>query len=290
MTAREVASTIHLKEPSVVVAGDWHGNRGWIAQAIPAAARTGARTMLHLGDFGFWPQESDDLLADVDYWVASTRRSAKEPGIKRILVTPGNHEDWSDLAALFDAEPGHAVRASSSVWVLPRGFRFTIRNRSLLSFGGAASLDFSERVPGKVWWPSELPSVTAAEEAASSGQVDVLLTHDTGALHGPGIRKILTRRETGRSPAARAYSSYSRELVTAVLTGTRPSLHLHGHYHCRDSAAQVIDSSMLRVESLAMDGQPGNLVLVDLTTMSVDDIDPWPRPAHSMGLEPTFSF
>lgn len=271
---REVAESFDLPDRELVIAGDWHANWAWIGRAIPAAARTGAATVLHLGDFGFWPSESEDLLRIIDDWVASTHANPSRPGIDRVLITPGNHEDWTDLDAIFAEAPGQAVRVSDHVWVMPRGFRFTIGGRTFMSFGGAASVDFASRQPGRTWWASEIPTMTETEAAATSGSVDVLLTHDAGALFGPRVTKMLTRRAREWSPTARAYATYSRQLIEAVVAGVKPALHLHGHYHVRESTTFALDDhSLVRVECLAMDNQLGNLALLDLTAPSVTDID-----------------
>ena len=57
------------------------------------------RTVLHLGDFN---------LTSNTPW-SSYRRSVTEAmetnGIERILVTPGNHDDWGQLGQRFDLHP-----------------------------------------------------------------------------------------------------------------------------------------------------------------------------------------
>jgi hypothetical protein len=45
-----------LDAPPIAVFGDWHGDSGWALTAIRSAAREGARTAIHVGDFGLdWP-------------------------------------------------------------------------------------------------------------------------------------------------------------------------------------------------------------------------------------------
>lgn len=93
-------------------------------------------TIFQLGDFGFFPHRSgNDFVAEVDALCTAA-------GIKRVIVTPGNYEDWSELDKLFASRPGEAVRLSEVVRALPRGFRFTLGGHTFLSFGGAASVDF----------------------------------------------------------------------------------------------------------------------------------------------------
>lgn len=273
LSAHESVDTLDLDDREVVVAGDWHGNLDWIIRAIRVAGRSGARTLLHLGDFGFWPGWSADLLAHVDRWVIQSREQTTTPGLERVLVTPGNHEDYCDLDQLFAAHPGQAVRVSASVWVLPRGFRFTIGSRSFLSCGGAASIDYVHRVPDHSWWPSEMPSLAQIENATAGGAVEVLLTHDAGLRVTPRIDAIVTG-PSGWTATEQQYSATSRILINYVVDGTTPLLQLHGHYHVRDTGVFEREGlPPLRVEALGMDGQDGNLVLLNLDDLSVTDLE-----------------
>src|SRR5690606_16673906 len=112
----------------------------------------GIRTILHVGDFGIWSGvEGRAFLNSVDLW-------CERVGIERILVTPGNHEDWGWLDEDFDLMPGEPVPVSPRVAALPRGFRFTISGVAFLSFGGAASVDYELRRAGVDWFPSEAPT------------------------------------------------------------------------------------------------------------------------------------
>lgn len=133
MKVLETATIFDLPDERVVLAGDWHGNMRWAREAIPAAARTGASTILHVGDFGFWPgNEGAYFLRAVDHWARQVQRPKGAPGIERILVTLGNHEDYDGLDRARDeagAGPGVAVRVSEVVWALPRPFAFTFGGR-----------------------------------------------------------------------------------------------------------------------------------------------------------------
>ncbi|MEB0287128.1 metallophosphoesterase [Cryobacterium sp. 10S3] len=162
-------------ETHVVVAGDWHGSCDWVGKAIPSIARhtPSVRTILHVGDFGIWPGVGGQKFLDaVDFW-------CNRAGVSRVLVTPGNHENWGWLNGEFNAKPGKPVALSPVVVVLPRGYRFEIGKRNFASFGGAASVDFEMRSLGMDWFPEELPTSYDVERAISGGQADVLLTHET---------------------------------------------------------------------------------------------------------------
>ncbi|MBB4140436.1 metallophosphoesterase [Microbacterium invictum] len=273
LTAQESVDTFDLDDREAIVAGDWHGNLAWVGRAIPAAARTGVRTLLHLGDFGFWPGGSADLLATVDHCVAKSWERTVTSGIERVLVTPGNHEDWASLDSLFAAHPGRAVRVSESVWVLPRGFRFAAGGRSFLSFGGAASIDYAYRVALRSWWPSEMPSLDDIRTAVVGGATDVLLTHDAGLSVTPQIAAVLTGPSQWVA-SERQYSGMGRTLIDYVLTATNPLLQLHGHHHLRDTGVFEREGMPpLRVEALGMDGQDGNVTLLNLDDLSVTDLE-----------------
>lgn len=259
-TVYETAEILDLADDEVVVAGDWHGSTAWIQRALPAV-RGHARTILHVGDFGLY---GPTFLNSVDYW-------AKRAEVERIVVVPGNHESWPLLLAVLDLHPGQAVRLSETVWVLPRGgFRLRVGGRSVLSWGGAASIDYRERTRGHDWWPEELPTESEVDAAISGGPVEVMISHET--IDGSGVepveRTIRDNPQAWRDDAL-AYSALSRERTTAVWEGAQPQLLLHGHMHLRGSST-LPDGR--RVESLGADQQEGNLVTLRMSDLNVEDI------------------
>lgn len=90
------------------------------------------RTILQVGDYGF-VHDGRGTHA-VDFW-------AQKAGIERVLVTLGNHGAWEKITPAHALAPGHAIRVSEVVWLLPRPFRLTIAGREVLSLGGASSVD-----------------------------------------------------------------------------------------------------------------------------------------------------
>ncbi|TFC42646.1 metallophosphoesterase [Cryobacterium shii] len=256
-----MAPLMPTDETHVVVAGDWHGNIAWAGKAIPSIARNspGVRTILHVGDFGIWPGAGGQKLLDaVDFWCARA-------GISRVLVTPGNHEDWTWLDDEFTAQPGKPVGLSSVVEVLPRGYRFEISRRTFASFGGAASVDYEMRSPGIDWFPGELPTEQDVERAISGGPADVLLTHEAIDGGTPASEDMLRSNPMRWSPAALDYSSRSRALTTRVWDGVAPKLLFHGHMHLADEVALP---SGQQVISLGRDGQRRNLAQLELSTLN----------------------
>ena len=244
-----------LNESQVLFAGDWHGNIGWVQKVLPFIRRSapGLRTILHVGDFGFWPErQGKGFLGAVDYWSAKA-------GIEHILVTPGNHEHWPMLTERFAASPGEAVQMSAVTWALPRGFRFSIGGRTLLSFGGAASVDFEDRRLGRDWWPEEMPTDRDVELAIAGGPVEILITHEAVNGGTPAVDQILTENPQGWGDEALDYAARSRGLVTRVWDAVHPEVLVHGHLHRADGIS-LPDGR--RVFSLGCDQQDKNLALV----------------------------
>lgn len=71
----------------VALAGDWHGNLGWALQMLPIAHAAGARTVVQLGDFGYWRRDP----ATTKY-LRRLERQLAELDMALVWVD-GNHED-----------------------------------------------------------------------------------------------------------------------------------------------------------------------------------------------------
>jgi hypothetical protein len=246
-------------EHVVAFAGDWHGNGVWAAGALSRLNKyhPEVRTVLHAGDFGIFPgRHADGFIEAVD-------AACRSNGITRILVTPGNHEDWAALDAVFTARPGRAVRITERIWVLPRAYRFTVGDRRFLSFGGAASVDYEYRIAGESWWASEIPTDYDVRNAVA-GPVDVLVTHDAVDGGTPRVELALATNPGGWPVEALGYSALSRGRVTRVWTGTHAKVLVHGHMHIRDEI-ELEDGR--QVISLGCDEQSGNIGVLDLRSL-----------------------
>jgi len=258
-------------EKQVVVAGDWHGNFSWVEKALPAIIHEAPymKTILHVGDFGLWRG------ARAAQYLDTIDRLCVDGGLERILVTPGNHEDWSLLDQAFAKQPGEPVQFSDTVWMMPRGFRFSLSGRTFMSFGGAASIDYAQRTKGHDWFPTEIPTDEDEATAIAGGSVDVLITHESVYRGTAAADRALRSNPLGWSPEELAYSSVSRELVTRLWKATGPRVLLHGHMHTPDEI-EFADGS--QVISLGRDEQRHNLGILDLQELSWE----WgPEPQRS---------
>ncbi|MFF7291641.1 metallophosphoesterase [Microbacterium sp. NPDC008134] len=252
----EFASNIDLPDERVAVVGDVHGNFRWlgtVARAVQTLAPD-VTTMLQLGDWAMDPDTTDEALDGT--------------GIERIYVTLGNHEPWDQISPLLDSHPDTAVRVSKITWLLPRPARMTIGGRSVLSLGGATSVDRAWRVEGVSWWTDEEIREKDVAQAVDGGPADLMLTHESPAgTPVRAVREILRTNPFGFPDDARAASATSRARVTEVWDAVRPSLLIHGHMHMPGGGATTDGR---RVASLGQDGQQGNLGFLDMRMLRIE--------------------
>lgn len=210
----------------IAVAGDWHGNLGWALRALKIAHAAGARTVVQLGDFGYWRRDP----ATTKYLRRLERQLAELE--MRLLWVDGNHEDHVLLRSQPLDEDG-ARPISEHVTHLPRGYRWTWPGpdgtpRIWLALGGAVSMDRDNRTRGRSWWPEEAITDQDIERAASGGRADVMVTHD--APHGVAVPGS---HNTGWPDTAVADAQGHRRRLRAGVDVVRPHELWHGHYHVR---------------------------------------------------------
>lgn len=256
MQVLESAANIALPDQRVAVVGDIHGNFRWldiVARAIRKLAPD-VTTMLQLGDWWMDPDTTDETLAGT--------------GIEQIYVTLGNHEPWGQITPLLDARPGDTLQVSEVTWLLPRPARLTIGKRSILSLGGAASVDRAWRQEGISWWPEEEITRDHVARAIAGGPADLMLTHESPAgTPVRAIREILRTNPMGFPDEARADSATSRARVTEAWDAVRPELLIHGHMHA-PGGGRTRDGR--RVASFGQDCQQGNLGFLDMRTLHIE--------------------
>ena len=243
--------------PVVAFAGDWHGNDAGVEAKLQRLATAGVTRLFHVGDFALWSDRAGRRFLDrVDYF-------ARLAGIG-IVVTPGNHEDWTYLKSAFTAA-GDGVPAfiRPEIVALPRGFRWTQRGRCFVSYGGAASIDFEWRVLGESWWRDELPSPAEFAALKAGGFAEIMITHDSPVPGTPEVNQI--RASSDRwSVDAVIYAELGSRGITAAWEAVHPLLLVHGHFHVR---GEVTLASGQQIISLAEETSPGNILLLDLRTL-----------------------
>ncbi|MFF7291673.1 metallophosphoesterase [Microbacterium sp. NPDC008134] len=256
LTAREYADNLTLPDRRAAVCGDWHGNQGWVrtlAKALPVLAPD-VTTVLQLGDWWMDPAATDDAFAST--------------AVQRIYVTLGNHEPWGEISPLLDTRPGAAVRISDITWRLPRPARLTIGGRTVLSLGGATSVDKAWRRDGVSWWADEEITDEHVAAAISGGPADLMLTHESPAgTPVSAVRAVLRTNPMGFPDDALRDSATSRKRVAKVWNSTRPELLVHGHMHI-PGGGQLPDGR--RVASLGQDTQQGSLGVLDMATLTME--------------------
>jgi len=256
----------------VALAGDSHGNYPWARDRIREVAERGVDTMLHLGDFGIWPGNNGRA------YLIRVENACAEHGM-RILVTPGNHEDWGRLTALWENPKQRdatgamlPIDLTPHITVLPRGHRFEIDGRSFVSLGGAPSVDMDNRTERVDWWPEERITAEDVERTVAGGYADVMLSHDSpDRPYQTAAVEHVVHGDSGWSwsDQALAHAAAGRERMTEAFLGVKPRLFAHGHYHVRDEASVQIPGAdhETRIWSLHADGRAGNLRFLDLETL-----------------------
>ena len=253
-----------LPDPRVAIAGDWHGDRQWVEKVFRSlhTAAPDVETLLHVGDFypALRPLESGSA------WLDLIDVLADAAGIRRILVTLGNHEPWPALEPLLAA--GKPVQVSVAVWALPRPYRLRIGGREILSLGGAASVNRHRLTEGVEWFPEEAITDAHVAAAIAGGAADLMLTHE-GPDKTP-VRIVSAQLRKRPWPAdALAASQASRERVAAVWDEVWPELLAHGHMHA-PGGGRMPDGR--RVMSMGANGQWGNVTVLDMATLSGDPV------------------
>ena len=253
MRAFEHVNRVALSDQRVAVLGDVHRNVGWmrmLAKALPYLAPD-VTTILQLGDWWMPASDIDEAFADGN--------------ITGIYVTNGNHEPWGEITPLLNKHPDEAVRISEIVWLLPRPAWLSIGGRSVLSLGGASSVDRESRIEGLTWWPDEAITDEHVAAAIAGPAADLMLTHESPAgTPVRAVREILRSNPHAFPKTALEASAASRVRVREVWDAVRPELLAHGHMHV---AAGGKTEDGRRVASFGREGFEGNVGILDMRTL-----------------------
>lgn len=202
-----------------VVVGDWHGDLGWAIATIRSAAREGARTIIHVGDFALdWPGRNRGR--------NETRMNKYLSALRvTLILSGGNHDNWDTLQKLPVQADGLAT-FRSNIRVLPRGGRTQIDGLVVGALGGAYSVDQQHRTEGKDWWSNEEPTLEEAQRLIKGGALDVLISHDVPA-------GVPLKSEFELPPEQIARAERTRVLLRTVVDSVAPAHVFCGHWHQR---------------------------------------------------------
>ena len=257
---------------NVTLAGDWHGSIHDALNAVDEAVRNESSLILHLGDFGIWSGD--------ERYLKRLNQKLVDSDIT-LHFLDGNHENFPRLYKYPLLENGlRYIR--SNIFHMPRGYRFTIGETSLMAFGGAYSVDNAFRTLNYNWWTEEMPTDEEVESAIAQGPVDVLLMHDVPAsLPNPivdnPIHQVNFMRSVGASVAGTAASV--RTTLDGLLT-LEPRAVFHGHYHNLSDTVAELSYGNVRVVCLD-EGSAGILKNV----MHINSDDAWYTRYNELGKE-----
>ena len=206
--------------------------------------------VLHVGDFGVWPDPDrcdgatrrHDGAGDFPAWWSERRRAPR-----RTLFIKGNHEDFVWL----DKQPNHEVLPG--LFYLANGRRFELSDGdALITVGGVGGChgpsNYHRRSRDLQGYAKRHYTREDIDSLVAGGAVDVLLVHDAPA----GVRFDRHRRGPGFISEAAGLD----DLVRGVL----PRVCFFGHHHAR------LDSEVAGVPCVGLNKvrMPGNLVAIEL--------------------------
>jgi predicted phosphodiesterase len=238
----------------ICAAGDIHGAMDRLYQDVFAfEASLGARFdyVLHVGDFGIWPDPNridkatrrHDGVGDFPAWLRESRGTPRPT-----LFIKGNHEDFVWLDARHDPEvlPG--------LIYLRNGRTRDIRDQAgdTIRVGGVGGCygpsDYQRCSDTLQGYAKRHYTADEIERLAGTGGVDIVLTHDAPA----GVR--FERHRRGSSYVSEAAG------LDVLLARVQPRVCFFGHHHTRVDA----DVSGVRCIGLNKVAMPGNLVAIHI--------------------------
>lgn len=245
------------------IAGDWHADLPWAVKCVRAFSDAGVKDIFHLGDFGIFSDPDGEEYLNV---VSIELRKLE----MRILVTGGNHEDYTRINATPVSEDG-LQWLTDVIAIMPRGFRWEVSGRTFVSLGGAASINFQDLKEGIDWWREEAITAGDIYRLADGGTADVMLAHDAPL----GISSLEESHRSGKqwSVEGLAYAEESRRMMSAAVDIVRPKLFFHGHYHIDYSETVTMGESgsifEVNFQGLNMNGRERNLAVLDASSLKL---------------------
>ncbi len=159
----------------IYVTGDTHGEVSRFEKIHEQYRLTENDALIVAGDFGciFGLGQRDEMKLDALAALPYT-----------ILFLDGNHECFPQIYAYPEEmwNGGRVHRIRPNILHLMRGQVYDMDGLSVFTMGGGYSIDMMYRIPGRSWWPEEMPSDEEYAEAWDNlkkhgNQVDVIISH-----------------------------------------------------------------------------------------------------------------
>jgi predicted phosphodiesterase len=254
----------------ICAAGDIHGAMNRMYEdilAFEAALDVRFEWVLHVGDFGVWPDadhvdkatKKHDGAGDFPTWLAEGKTTPR-----KTVFIKGNHEDfaWLDEQRSPEVLPGLFYLRNGSAMDLGKG-------RDAVRVGGVGGCygpsDFDRPSKDLQGYAKRHYTQDEIEALRGRGKIDILLVHDAPA----GVR--FERHRHGAGWVSEAVG------LDQLVAGVRPKVCFFGHHHTR------VDGEVAGVRCIGLNKvmMPGNLVAIDLEprggTCSI--LGEWPNRA-----------
>ncbi len=235
-------------------AGDIHGSLNRLYDDVLALeAMLGVRFdwVLHVGDFGIWPNPNridkatrNHGAGDFPSWIAENRAAPR-----RTVFIKGNHEDFVWL----DAQPNNEVLPG--LFYLPNGQVMALgEGREAIRVGGVGGCfgpsDYERQSRDLAGYARRHYTKDEIDRLSHRSDIDILLVHDAPA----GVTFERHRRGAGFVSEAAGLDD--------LLSRVRPRVCFFGHHHTR------LDAEVAGVRCVGLNkvARPGNLVAVDFET------------------------
>lgn len=228
----ETMSDLEDRSHTLAFAGDWHGNVRYASKAMYYAKKNGSDIIIHVGDFGFWPDSSGESRFQKVIAEEAERLDLF------VLWVDGNHENHDAIDKTNISHDG-TRKFYDRVWHLPRGFRWKWNGVEFLSMGGAHSVDKNFREEGFDWFDREHISIAEMYKATQGeGPVDVMVSHDcpSGVDIPLGPSDWITEENLMKADT-------HRKILGKVVDEVRPRFIFHGHYHVNYSRVRNFNDS-----------------------------------------------
>lgn len=207
----------------IAFAGCWHANTGAAFGILDRLAKDGVHRVIHTGDFLYTGNTAKRFLHKVN-------RHLTNLGSELVLVR-GNHDNpllLNSMAKTGEKTSDGLVHLTEKILFAPDGTLWNEGRFRMAALGGARSVDWKDRAPGKEWWIDEVPEVAAIEKL-SKESFDVLVTHD---VPYPIPLDFLSREDIPTWWDLED-AEYHRRLLEPVFDTARPDLVVSGHMHTR---------------------------------------------------------